>query len=342
MFELLKLLLGKRYQSRDWIGVWYEILKERGENDQIAFIRAHVDKDGVFHESQKHQFSHAIMDGTSAIPFYFRQFGQTNSFPRKMDYIKSFSFLEILKLVFKNTKISPKNNSTWLEFDSTKKIEDIFKYAKLTLSPEQTLNFENYCLKNKISPNAILVHLFSKEILPLTKNHHEEQTWLFPVNVRGMVQKNNDDANHSSFIPIHVKDSTSIVDIQNQMKKELKSFNYLGLWWVHHISMIAPLDYLKKLSLKASQTKFWLGSFSNVGKWESTADYKKLAPANEHDAWFFATPGSKNFPISVVIMTLDERMSFSLRIHPAINKASLDKAREILDRIKISIIENYN
>lgn len=339
---ILNFFLSKRYHSRDWIGLWYELLKERGENDQIAFVRAQISSTGREENIQKRQFSHSDMDGTSSIPYYFREFGQSQEKPRKMDYIKSFSFWETFWLTIRNMKISPKNNSLWSNFDPEKKILDIFEYARLSLSKEATLKFEEYCLKTKTSQNAILIKVVSDKIIKLTNNQDQDQTWLFPVNLRGMVQKKNDDANHSSFIPIHYSVNTTIKDIQSQMRQELKSFKYLGYWWVHHISMLAPKSYLRKLSLKASNEKLWLGSFSNLGKWNSTKNYKPLSVNENPDGWFFATPGSKNFPVSMVIMTFDDQMNLSMRVHPAVSMAPLKEAQEILEKVKSEIIQMCN
>lgn len=343
LFEkIIKFLFFNRYQSRDWIGIWYEILKERGENDLISFVRQNKNCPEI---NDQFQFSHSIMDGTSSIPYYFRKFGQINEFPRSMTYKKEFSFLEVVKLTLKNMKIAPANNTKWKE-NLDRKIENIHDYARLSLTKEVSQKFDHYCTINKISENAILLEFVSKEILKLVEDPSIEHTWLFPVNVRGMVQKNNNEANHSSFIKINVSNNTTKENILTQMKESLKSYNYLGLWWVHHIGVIAPKSYLKKLSKKASETKFWLGSFSNVGKWYTNELYKPLCKTSEmsqeEDGWFFATPGSKNFPVSMVVMTLNDQMNFSMRIHPAICDKNLDMASNILKNLEKNIIEMYN
>ncbi|EQC47695.1 hypothetical protein [Bacteriovorax sp. Seq25_V] len=328
---LLKLLLNKRYQSRDWLGLWYKILKERGENDLIAFVRRSANKE------ERYSFSHAIMDGTSSIPFYMEKFGQQNCTPRKMDYIKKFSFIDTVKLTLSNLKVSPISNSIWKE-RNIQRIEDIFEYSRLTLSKNETLAFNQYCEMNKVSENAILTKLITNEIFPSLENESDTHTWLFPVNVRGMVQKDNNYANHSSFIALNVYKDISIEEIQQNIREELKSFKYLGLWWVHHIGILTGYNYMKKLSLKASQTKFWLGSISNVGKWYTDDNYTHLDNAEKDDAWFFATPGSINFPISFVIMTLNDRMSFSLRVHPGVKKDSLQFSKQVLDNIREKVL----
>ncbi len=331
---LLKLLFNNRYQSRDWIGVWYKILKERGENDLIAFVRSNSSKE------QRYTFSHSEMDGTSSIPYYMEKFGQKNCPPRKMDYIKKFSVLDTIKLTLANLKVSPVSNSVWKE-RSNEKITDIFQYARLTISKEETDKFDDYCKKNKISENAILAKLISQEIFPLLENEKDTHTWLFPVNVRGLVQKKNNYANHSSFIALNIYDGISEEEIHQNIRSELKSFKYLGLWWVHHIGILTSYKYMKKLSLKASQSKFWLGSMSNVGRWYTDENYQHLDENKKDDAWFFATPGSINFPISFVIMTLNDQMSFSLRVHPGIKKDSVIFAQKVLENLRKKI-STYN
>jgi hypothetical protein len=327
-------LLRNRYLSRDWVGEWYKILKSRGENDMISFVRGHRNPNGTIEDREMHSFSHSVMDGTSAIPFYMTKFGE-KTLPRSTDFKKKLSFFQILKLTLANLTIRPVNNTIW-KVNNGKKIEDINSFARFALSREETLNFKKYCKEKKLSENAVLMEILNPLFFELIENNSDTQTWLFPVNMRGITNKRDPFENHSSFVPINVNKDTKADQIHSQMREKLKSLNYIGIWWVHHIGILLGLKRMSKLSYKSSLRNFWLGSFSNVGEWNT--DNTKFQSISDEESWFFATPGSKNFPISMVTLTFNGILCWSLRIHPAITEDSLKVSNEILLKLKERVI----
>jgi len=322
--------LRKRYLSRDWVGEWYKILKDRGENDMISFVRGCSDEQGLLKKEEKHSFSHSIMDGTSAIPYYLTQFGE-KSFPRSSNYKIRIGFFKSLILTLKNLTVRPANNTIW-KTNINNKIEDISEYARLMLSKSETSNFSAYCKSIKLSENAIILELLNPLIFDLIENDQETHTWLLPVNMRGITNKKDPFENHSSFIPLDVSKTSQAQGLQNQMKVKLKSLSYVGVWWVHHIGILLGLKKMAELSYKSSLKNFWLGSFSSVGEWNTESkSYKDLG---ENEGWFFATPGSKNFPISMVTLTFNGHQCWSLRLHPSISEDSLERSKKILNELK--------
>lgn len=312
--------LNKRFQQTDWIGLWYELLKERGENDLIAMVRSQRLANGEVKDLEKYSFSHSQMDGTSAIPYYFSQFGE-DICPREVKQVKRPGLLKTIKLTWENRKLTPKNIPIWKsqnQDSQLRRIEDIFLYSRLSLDAETTLKIKNYCRDNKISENSLLLYHFNQEVIQLIDNPQDDLNWLFPVNMRGIITKKDSYQNHSSFIPLITSNKVSLIDINNQMRQGLKSFRYIGIWWIHHIGILLGKNGMRKLSLKSSQKSFWLGTFSNVGEWTTSPDQFKSLCENQDEAWFFAVPGSRNFPIGLVIMTMNGQMNFSLRIHPSL------------------------
>ncbi|OIQ19832.1 MAG: hypothetical protein BM556_04940 [Bacteriovorax sp. MedPE-SWde] len=326
-------MLNKRYQSRDWVGEWYKILKQRGENDLCSFVRGTRNSNGSISNEVEYSFSHSVMDGTSAIPHYLNKFGEKSE-PRSTSYKKKIGLIKAIRLTLKNLTVRPKNNTKWL-VSTDKKIDSLASYGRLSLSKEETIRFKDYCKSQGISENAILMREVTSLLFDLVENTSDEHTWLFPVNMRGIANKNNPYANHSSFIPIDISAGSTYQDLQDQMKEKLKSLSYVGIWWVHHIGILLGLKKMAEYSYKSSLKNFWLGSFSNVGEW--VADSPTFKGLGEEEAWFFATPGSKNFPVSMVTLTFNGQMAWSLRIHPAISKEPLETSVRILEKLKKKI-----
>lgn len=325
--------LHKKYLSRDWVGEWYKILKARGENDMISFVRGRRNEDGSVQDCEKYSFSHSIMDGTSAIPYYLNKFGEP-SHPRSTTFKSQLGFFQTLKLIFKNMKVAPTTNTQW-KTNLDKKIENIDEFSRLILTKEETQAFKDYCKSQKISENAITLELLNPLIFDLIKNDNQVQTWLFPVNMRGITNKKDPYENHSSFIPLDVTKDSKAIDLHNQMKTKLKSLSYIGIWWVHHIGILCGLKKMSELSYKSSLKNFWIGSFSSVGEWETKS--QNFLSLGENEGWFFATPGSKNFPISMVTLTFNGKLCWSLRLHPSISESPVQRGDQILQELKLKV-----
>ena len=324
-------MIRNRFHNTDWVGQWYLILKERGENDLVSMGRGLRQEDGFVKPVDKYSFSHSIMDGTSAVPHYFEELGE-KIVPRETGFKKKISLWTVIKLTFQSLSISPESRPQWKFVDTDRRPEDIHEYAKFCFNKEETKKVKEFCKENKLSENAYIIRNFSKLILEMVDNPTDEMSWLFPVNVRGIINKRDPKQNHSSFIPINVSNKTTAGGINNQIRSQLKSLRYIGIWWVHHLGVIFGKGLMRKLSHRASKRSFWLGTVSNVGEWEANSpEYKSLG---DDESWFFAAPGSNNFPIGLIIMTFNGKMGFSLKIHPSICDDSLTKAKEILAKLR--------
>lgn len=326
-------MLSRRYQNTDWVGEWYRILKRRGENDMCSFVRSIRLSDGKIEDKKSYNFSHSDMDGTAAVSHYMNING-AKSTPRLSSYLKKIPLWKIIKLTYQNLTVGPANSSKWKFFNTDKKIEDLNSFARLALSENETNQFLDYCKKNNISENTVLIKEFSSLVKELLSNSEQEQTWLFPVNVRGIVNKPNPFSNHSSFVPIDVNFQDKYSDIQIQLKEKLKSLSYIGIWWVHHIGVLLGKKKMEKLSFNSSKKNFWLGTISNVGSWKTPESYRSIG---DKESWFFAAPGSKNFPIGFVILILNNQMCWSLRVHPSISEEPDQQSNILLKDLKTRI-----
>ena len=329
-------MISNRYHNTDWVGQWYLILKERGENDLVSMGRGTRNDDGFVKPVDTYEFSHSLMDGTSAIPHYFEELGE-KIVPRETDFKKKISLWTIIKLTFQSLTISPASRPQWSFLDTTRRPLNVHEYAKFCLTKEDTKKIKDFCKENSLSENAYIISKFSKLVLEMVDNPQDEMTWLFPVNIRGIINKRDPKQNHSSFIPINVSNQTTVSGINHQIRSQLKSLRYLGIWWVHHLGVIFGKGLMRKLSLRASKRSFWLGTVSNVGEWETNSpEYKTLG---DDETWFFAAPGSNNFPIGLIIMTFNGKMGLSLKIHPSICEDNLKKAKDIVTKLREEMIK---
>jgi hypothetical protein len=118
------------------------------------------------------------------------------------------------------------------------------------------------------------------------------------------------------------------MDIHEQIKTSLSNKVHWAVWWVHQIGRLIGISGMRYLSNKNAKKNFWVGSFSYLGDWELPID----------DIFIGGPPGSKNFPISVMVMIANSHMTLSLKIHPFILKDE-DKVPELLSQLSTHLLK---
>lgn len=290
----------------DWMGRWYDIIKERGENDLPTLILIDLEtndkKDEII-------FSHREMDGIGAFVKYYTQKNiQLKNLPALRE-ARLPTFLERITIFWKLLTTSKKITTQWIEKNIGLEPEDPKKIVWKILSKEETSAIESHCLENKYSLCAFLMQKTSEVLLKeLSLNH--EGTWTLPVNLRPLLKREDYCSNHSSGILIPVSKIDSAKEVHEKIKNYLKNKEHWGIWWVHQIGKIIGYSGMRYVSNRNAQKNFMTGSFSFLGHWDLPS----------HHIWVGGPPGSKNFPISVMVMLANKQLSFSLKIHPYILK----------------------
>ncbi|POB14663.1 hypothetical protein [Halobacteriovorax sp. DA5] len=332
-------IISKRYFGRDWVGVWYELLKERGENDQCVIGRAKW-HDGNLLSPEYFEYSHSLMDGSASIPYYLTQLGAKRT-PVYSNYHKKISFWKHLMLALKAKDISPASAPEWKEKNDNRP-KDNYEFEVGVLNHEETKAFNDFLKEKKLSQNVVLLELINHHVFSLIKDDAQElrYSWLLPINIRGIVNKKSSYENHTSFVQLRLNANSDYNEIRNGFSQKVKTLNHIGLWWVHHIGVLFGRNYMAKLSRNSATKNFWLGTFSNIGAWDvSDESYKSLG---QDEVWFATTPGSKNFPVGIVAMEFNGQLSLSFKIHPYIAKDNRGAAKALLAKIIADIKFNYS
>lgn len=288
----------------DWFGLWYKIMHERGDNDEPTFGRLDLNTQQV----DWFRFSHSYMDGVGVLNYLYQKRGiKLSKFPDLKEK-KPPSFFEyivaFLKLVIK--KKGPKVK--WREENHDYKHTNIHRLSFELLSQAETQKLEEHSKKIKTSTCAILMEITSRVLLKeLSLN--QKGTWTLPVNLRPVLKRKNYNSNHSSgiLIPFDINQDNATT-INTNIKESLKNKVHWCVWQVHQIGKIVGISAMRFISKNSSKKTSMIGSFSYFGNWELP----------ENDIWVGGPPGSKNFPISIMVMIANQHLSFSLKIHPFI------------------------
>lgn len=291
----------------DWMGLWYDIIKERGENDCPTFGQVDLKTNTV----KWLNFSHSKMDGIGAmIDFYEKTDYKLDKYPTLKEK-SAPNFFERLLIFYHLLFQSKKIKTTWKENNFLLEPEDPFKISYTIFNLEETKKIETYCKRNNFSVNAFLMNITTKFLLShLSLN--KEGTWTLPVNLRPILKKENIKSNHSSAILVSMNKNDSPSETHKKISCALKNKEHWGIWWIHQIGKFIGIKGMRYISNKNAKKNFFIGSFSNLGAWNLPPDH----------IWIGCPPGSKNFPISVSVMKANGQMSFSLKIHPFVLKDS--------------------
>jgi NRPS condensation-like uncharacterized protein len=306
----------------DWMGLWYKIIKERGENDEPTFGLINLESKNI----TWHRFSHMDMDGVGVLNYLYSERGIKIKTPDLKEK-KAPNFLELLlvfiKLLFKDKKLKP----IWKHTYPTKTPQDVHKISYHIFNPGELKNIFDYCQKLQVTPCAFFMNECSKILLEyFTVN--KEGSWTLPVNLRPLVKHQNFNSNHSSGIIVSIKASDPVEKTNDKIKLSLKNKEHWAIWWVHQIGRIIGYQGMKVLSNATAKSNFMLGSFTYLGKWQ--------LPPNE--LYIGAPPGSKNFPLSIMVMISNDHLSLSLKIHPYI-LSDESKVDEVLNSITEHILK---
>ena len=291
--------------SVDWMGRWYEIIKERGENDRPSFGCIDLSTNQIDWMS----FSHSEMDGVGAMMDYYEQKKVTLAKFPDLKEKKAPNFLEKIK-IFYRLFFKTKNLKThWKESNNILNPPDPLKISFHIFNTEETERIIKKCHKKKISTTSFILNSVSQSLLSRL-SFNEEGTWTVPVNLRPILKCANLKANHSSGILINYRRNQLPEDTHQELSLKLKQKQHWGIWWIHQIGKYLGFQAMRYISNHNAKKSFLIGSFSNLGSWD--------LPPNH--LWVGSPPGSKNFPTSVMLMIANKKMSLSLKIHPSVLK----------------------
>ncbi len=305
----------------DWMGRWYDIMRERGDNDSPSFAKYNLKTKEIewFH------FSHSKMDGVGVLVHLYQKRGIAfKKFPDlREDHYPTF--FEALKIIYQALQFK-KYKTVWNENRFDLKPDDVHYLSFKIFDPDQTLKIEDYCKKNKISESALFLNTISKVVLS-TLSKNGEGTWTMPVNLRPVLKRHDYTSNHSSGVLINYKIDQSFKATHEMIKLKLKNKEHWAVWWIHQIGRIIGYKGMRFISNKNAKKTFMIGSFSNLGAWDLPPD----------EIYIGGPPGSKNFPVSIMLMKANGHISFSIKIHPFI-MPNKEKVHEICENIAQSVI----
>ena len=94
---------------------------------------------------------------------------------------------------------------------------------------------------------------------------------------------------------------------------------------------------MRKLSLNSAMTSFWFGTFSNMGEWPLPDTDKREGVDTSNEAWLCTPPGTRNYPLSIGVITWYGKLSITLKVHSSIC-ADRSRVPQFLEQFKSELL----
>lgn len=310
----------------DWVSLWYIAARERGINDVCTVARL----DTRTGELERHLFSHAQMDGVGALGQLLRDRGYSLSQLPQTKFVVPPPLRRRPMILWRALRAAGPQQIDWIDRNPARQ-GDPNALDYITFTKNETDRLTELSQERGVSKNAFLLEAVNRIIVPDLVAGSGQGKWVFPVNLRGAVNKSCDTANHSTAIALTVDRSTDAADLDRQIREGLKSGAHWAAWWILNIGRVIGLRGVRYLSKASEKSSHWLGTFSNMGEWNIPSPDQSRASLDE--VWMAAPPGTKNYPISVACLTWNGRLTITLKIHSSVHPDS-SAAKNYLEKLK--------
>ncbi|MBT3980015.1 MAG: hypothetical protein HOE90_01605 [Bacteriovoracaceae bacterium] len=311
----------KNQTKIDWVGQWFPIMERNGEYTHIPFGSYDPNSNTV----EFHHMPHKDFDGIGA---FATLIGQNQNLPTLSEDHKPSIFRLLLGFIsyFLESGVASVN---WKNRDTTKLGAKIDPHY-FVLSNSETSHLLERSKKNEVSVNSYLVHKINSAINQKLINGTKENLWLLPINMRGPITRDSPVKNHASYISLKIAHGEKVQSIQSKIKTKIKIGYHWASWWGVMLGKKIGIAGMEKILNKYHQKNHsWVGTFSNLGVWNSLTDKRD---------WFFCPPVTKAHPIGIGTICFNARLSIALQVHPSITQNPND-INEILVLIKENILK---
>jgi len=314
----------KNLNEIDTVGRWFIEFEKRNECCDGIF--------GIYDSNncrpQIRLYPHARYDGYSVMNEYLRELGEKdlpdhlkNTTSRKMpslykQVIIFFKFLTTLPLRPHSRKMKLKING-WPKNPLATKRERIAWRIFDKSDSERILAFSK---KNNSTLNSYLIAKLINNINPIWANKKNKIIAGVTVSLHKNLGFGPIPSNKFSTIDIWLDESTSPYDINLKIKNNLKRRMHIASWIGYHLPKYIGSWFYGYFLLMIKYVQNRNIVFTNVGKWK----------ANSRKSIFLIPPVFHHNPISIGVITWEEKLSIAIQFHPHL-EIDLDSIEDIIE-----------
>ncbi len=301
--------------QQDHVGKWFEQRRKLGVSDTIYWARYTPETDAI----KMHKFQHANGDGMSIMKHMLSELGYRHvEIPNCKE--PGIPSKQQLKKIKKNMHSHPKKLN-WLFWQANRNIENNLINTFL-FNREETSSIRQRARELNIPITTLVFWALNVCAAQKLMHANQDYTWFYPVNLRGAVQYGSPYANYSSGFYLSLNKDVPVQDLHQRIRNKLKSGEHWVNWKQANITKYLPGIAIRWIYRFISKRYFYAGNFSAMGDWLSDEDgtYRESAQNGNiaKERWFCSAPGTKNYPISACMLTWNDQLTITLKLHPSI------------------------
>lgn len=296
--------------SKDALGKIFKVEKILGRGDNIDFIFHYKNKPDVIKSSH-----HADHDGLGAL---YNGIAEEHQYflplPKRSLRIKGF--LDMFTGLYGMLSDFSPSIVKWKKIEVNAKYDPRFR-AWRVLSQSTTKELVSHLKSRNISLNVYLLFLLNRVLQEKLIDADEMLfRWLFPVNMRETDADRTDTSNHTSSIGLVIHKSDEIADVQRMYERSVLGSRALATHFLAKVLASLPEKLLLKLAILRGKKNMWVGTFSNIGRWDVE---EFIVSKGLPEAISISPPaGTPCFPVGVGVITWAGQLSICMRLHPSI------------------------
>lgn len=312
----------------DWSGQKYFLLKNIGYDVNIYFCQ--IDLKNKSYQYNWYDRCHSLSDGVGAFsdlqtqlsghkcqqphhqkikkPHLIKQFWQLGYYlwsSRPIPYQWKNKSSDASPTFSENIKTDSKTHSAGLEFN----LDDCVSI--ICFDKDMTEQLLQSAKSKSVSINSLLLWSLDRIARESLLSNNELRAWLIPVNMRGGLKIENPSFNYTASLNLRLNKKSDLKSIDRQIKKLYSQGQQWGAWLYSNFNRYFPQWCIQLLFKKYKSC--WLGVFSNLGSWSSAEDSQNIQ-------WSIISPATPYNPIASEVLTWNNKLTLSLRIHPSILK----------------------
>lgn len=322
--------------TRDRLGTLFEIIGEMGEDPRFTFTLARVGADAPLVSMD---ISHAESDGFGGMSRFLRREGIAFTSPAQRTDAAPPSWRERLRALVRVIRHRPASPLVLRARDVAWKPGDRVTHrptAGQLLSAEASTRVFAAAKAAGVSVSSYLLHALTESVVPDIAEPSATVTWGVPVNMRGPVRIEPEDANCSSIMPVDVPRSAQPASVHAALTRALADNLHWGKWDQLNTAARLGRRILKKKiasyyatagaaapgesrGRQPQRNRGRIGVFSNVGVWSgsSPADVGVVP---------YGVPVLPD-PLFAAAITWNGKLALTLRAHPSLGVDDATVAR---------------
>jgi hypothetical protein len=292
----------------------FEIVEEMGEDVRFTFTLGDKSMD----------ISHAESDGFGGMLRFLRREGIAFTAPAQRTDTAPPSWLERVRALVRIVRHRPASPLVLRAREVSWKPGDRVTHrptAGQLLSAEASARLFAAAKAAGVSVSSYLLHALTESVVPDIAEPSTTVTWGIPVNMRGPVRIEPEDANCSSLMPVDVPRAAQPAAVHAALTDALAANLHWGKW-----DQLNTAARLGRRILKKKVSAYYktagavrIGVFSNVGVWSG-------ASAPDAGVLAYGVPVLPD-PLFAGAITWNGKLALTLRAHPSLGVDDATVAR---------------